>query len=79
MQRFDRQAFLEDLHTAGFDGAAVYSLSPNMFANYTVEQRMDAALTVCEGQKTLFPFFWIDPMAEQAEKQNMAGYRQRVV
>lgn len=69
MQRFDRQAFLEDLHTAGFDGAAVYSLSPNMFADYTVEQRMDAALTVCEGQKTLFPFFWIDPMDEQAEKQ----------
>ena len=57
-EAFDQNAFLADLKAAGMDGAAIYSISPLRSEGWSAEKRMDTALSVCRGQKTLFPFFF---------------------
>ena len=66
---FDSKKMLCDLKKAGMDGAAIYSLSPITNPDKSVEERMSYALNVCKNEETLFPFFWIDPMEEDALSQ----------
>ena len=37
IEHFDHKLFMADLKAAGMDGAAVYSLSPKMFSEYSLE------------------------------------------
>jgi len=66
---FDTDAFLSDINAAGFDGAALYTLNPNRYPNMTPEERMDYTLNICKGKDTLFPFYWINPLEDDALEQ----------
>lgn len=68
-KNFNQDAFLADLNAAGLDGGAIFSLSPFMFADVSVKERMKVALDLCKGKETLFPFFWINPLDEDALEQ----------
>ena len=69
IEHFNHKLFMEDLKLAGMDGAAVYSLSPKMFPEYSLEYRMNAALEICKASENLFSFFWIDPLSDGAVEQ----------
>ncbi len=66
---FNNDAFLADLNAAGMDGAAIYSANPVRFADMSIEERMNTALSVCEGKDTLYPFYWINPLEDGALEQ----------
>lgn len=66
---FHQRAFMSDLKVAGFDGAALFSPNPLTCADVSVEGRMTNTLTMCKGQKTLFPFYWINPLEDSALEQ----------
>ncbi|MBR5517594.1 MAG: amidohydrolase family protein [Clostridia bacterium] len=66
---FNHKEFIADMKAAGIDGGAVYSLSPWRYADLSLEDRMNSALEVCKVSENLFPFFWIDPLAENALEQ----------
>ncbi len=63
---FDSQTFLNDLRTAGLDGAAVFSPNPLACKDISAEDRMANTVRCCNGQNTLFPLYWIDPLEEGA-------------
>lgn len=76
--------FLDRLHQAGIDGGAVFSAFPDSFISDAkpYEERLDHVLEVCFGQKLLFPFFFINPTAdnaceqvERAVKSGIAGFK----
>ena len=67
--RFNTEAYLDDLKKANIDGSAIFSLSPIHYPDISVEERMNAALDICNGNDNLFPFFWIDPTEEDALMQ----------
>ena len=66
---FDRNRFLADLQQSGFDGCAVYSPSCSRFSNLSADERMKAALDICGDSDVLFPFYWINPLEEDALSQ----------
>lgn len=69
----DREAFLNRIKEAGLSGAIVISLPPAAFANIaktdTPEKRIENILSFTNKTKKLYPFYWIDPLEEDAEKQ----------
>lgn len=69
IEHFNHKEFMGDLKKAGLDGAAIYSLSPKMFGEYSLEFRMNSALEICKASENLFPFFWINPLEEGALEQ----------
>ena len=69
IEHFNHKEFMGDLKKAGLDGAAIYSLSPTMFGEYSLEFRMNSALEICKASENLFPFFWINPLEEGALEQ----------
>lgn len=62
--------FRTALGNGGADGAVVFSLPPeNFFVSghkYSSAERLDNVLNWCRGEKDLFPFFWLDPLSENA-------------
>jgi len=70
---FSREDFLQRLDDAGLEGGIVFSLPPEKSkpANNCIspEERIDNLTGLCNGSDTLFPFFWIDPIADDAESQ----------
>lgn len=66
---FNQKAFLQDMNKANLDGGAIYSLSPFAYPDFTVEERMQAALDVCKQSDVLYPFFWINPLDDDAVNQ----------
>lgn len=68
-ENFNSAEFLNDLHKSGMDGCAVYSPGPIHYPDMPVSKRMQAAIDICSKSDKLFPFFWIDPMDEDALSQ----------
>ena len=66
---FNNDAFLADLKASGMDGAAIYSANPVTNADKTAQERMNAALDICKGKDTLYPFYWINPLEDDAIEQ----------
>lgn len=70
---YSREVFLSRLSEAGIGGGIVFSLPPETYGTnqFSVppEERMEIAVELCEGAETLYPFFWIDPLESDAEKQ----------
>ena len=64
--KFDRADYLKRLSQSGFDGSALYSPDPVVYASYTPKERMDAILGACRGDDRLVPFYWIEPTDEDA-------------
>jgi len=65
--------FAKKLETAAVDGGLVISLPPATFADIAdtppPQKRLQDILTWCEPSDHLYPFFWIDPLEEDAEDQ----------
>jgi len=65
--------FVEQLGEAGVDGGIVISIAPpghKAFGDPVMANaRLEDVLGVCEAGEHLFPFFWIDPMEEDALEQ----------
>jgi len=68
-----RDDFPGRLRAAGIDGGIVFSLPPDNFMAAAEspgsEERIDNLMVLCDGNDVLFPFFWIDPTAGDAESQ----------
>lgn len=69
--------FRAGLGNAGAEGAVVLSLPPTGFFRagheYSFEERLENVLNWCRGEKELHPFFWIDPLSENAECEVMTA------
>ena len=58
-------ALLEQMQQAGIDGGIIISPNPKFL---TTEVRMQDTIAFCS-HEWLFPFYWIDPLAEDASAQ----------
>lgn len=68
------EVFAEKRRKAGVDGGIILSPSPASFDNRKAakgeaEQRLAQVLSYTEGQKNLYPFFFIDPLEQDAMEQ----------
>ncbi len=66
LANYDPVKFQAQIKEAGMDGLAVYSPSPKRYENKTWEERMKAGLEFCKGHDNLYPFYWINPLDEDA-------------
>ena len=70
---YDQSLFMTRLSEAGIDGGIILSLSPDSFrpwsAKISPEERINNVMTLCRDQTALYPFFWIDPLADDADDQ----------
>ena len=69
----DPSRLLADLHGAGIAGGAIFSENPNPIGNDIPkppppEECIDNVLEWTSVSPLLFPFYWINPVAEGAEK-----------
>ena len=68
-----REEFLTRLHSAGVSGGTLISISPDRFRqgerNLSARERLDNLFEWAGSGENLFPFFWIDPMEEDALDQ----------
>lgn len=64
-----RNGLLKSMEEAGVAGGVI--LSPDYFAypGMGANERMDYVLELCEGAALLFPFYFIDPLAENAVEE----------
>jgi predicted TIM-barrel fold metal-dependent hydrolase len=69
----DRNAFLDRLKEAGLKGSVVISRPPDGFESTDKkddpESRLRDVLAFVDGVDHLYPFYWIDPLDDQAENQ----------
>ena len=70
---YDTDVFASALSKAGFDGAAIYSPSPLSYSEKHWSERMQICIDMCKKGTNLFPFYYIDPSDEDAEKQVIAA------
>lgn len=65
--------FHNNLQKAGIDGGVVLSLSPNSFyfnkCTHTSADRLDNLFSWVGSHSGLYPFYWIDPMEDDAAEQ----------
>lgn len=77
----DSSRLMERLEKAGFDGAIVFSPSPNGMLGKSCpnQERLYKLLRYTDGQENLYPFYFIDPTHEdalaQAEAAKTAGVK----
>lgn len=73
----DRDGLRSRLATAGVDGAVLISLPPNSFRQDAVgpgwQARLDNLATWTESDARWYPFFWIDPLEDDALEQVTAA------
>jgi predicted TIM-barrel fold metal-dependent hydrolase len=71
--RDDAPTLLAKMNQAGIDGGVILSLPPNGCISYydtlSGAERARHVVDYCKGHDTLFPFFWIDPVEDDAERQ----------
>jgi predicted TIM-barrel fold metal-dependent hydrolase len=67
------EEFAQRLRTAGIDGGVIISLPPASFRyispSGTVSERLDNLFAWCNASEHLFPFYWIDPVEDDALEQ----------
>ena len=77
----DCSGLMEGLERAGFDGAIVFSPSPDGMLGKTGsnQERLEKLIRYTQGQEKLYPFYFIDPTQEdalaQAEAARAAGVK----
>ena len=80
--KVDRQAFLGRLKAAGINGGAVISISPDSLGisgkKLKAAERLDNLIAWTGPHPSLYPFFWIDPLEEDALKQVKAAVMRKV-
>lgn len=66
----EKQAdLLARMDSIGISGGLILSVDPLNYPQSTCQQRIDAILEQAEGQENLFPFYWINPLEEDAVEQ----------
>lgn len=69
----DQAAFADQLNLAGITGGLLISLPPASFTgpedSAANPARLDDVLSWCRPQPDLYPFYWIDPLEEDAPRQ----------
>lgn len=67
----DSSKLTKELENAGFDGAIVFSPSPNgmLGKSGSNRERLDALIRYTDGKENLYPFYFIDPTQEDASEQ----------
>ena len=60
---------LADMAKAGISGGLLISVDPLTYPEIGYKDRIRAILEQTEGQENLFPFFWINPLDEDAVEQ----------
>lgn len=72
-EQINRADFLQKLQLAGISGGVVMSLPPASFIKLgrplSADWRLDNLFAWIEGTADLFPFFWIDPLEDDASDQ----------
>lgn len=72
-QGTDVKEFISRLKLAGIDGSVVISCSPSSFQHSPEgsdwQNRLSDIVEWCSGENSLYPFFWIDPIEEDALNQ----------
>ena len=66
LANYNPEKFQAQIKESGMDGLAVYSPSPKRYEKKSWEERMKAGLEYCKGYDNLFPFYWINPLDEDA-------------
>jgi len=69
----NREEFLQRLQQAGIEGGIILSLPPTSFQQLgqtgLASERLENLFFWCEAGNMLFPFFWIDPLEDDAPDQ----------
>ena len=69
----ERNGFQRELRSAGINGGLIISLPPPAFSAIAPSasplDRMNNVLFWCDTMKDLYPFYWIDPMEDDAADQ----------
>ncbi|RPI61233.1 MAG: hypothetical protein EHM48_06000 [Planctomycetaceae bacterium] len=84
--KVDPAGALAAMRKAGIDGGVLLSMPPAMFKMWESpsdpKERLENVMQWVQGQKNLFPFFWIDPteddalgQVELAVKRGVAGFK----
>ncbi len=70
---FSKKDFFSRIHDAGIDGGIIFSQPPEQIhpenETLSVEKRIESVVELCHENENLFPFYWIDPLDNTAEKQ----------
>jgi predicted TIM-barrel fold metal-dependent hydrolase len=66
----NQREFSRKLRLAGIDGGLLISSPPFVFRNLgSPSERLERLFTWCESGANLFPFYWVDPLADDALDQ----------
>jgi len=69
----NQKEFVQRLRLAGIDGGILISLPPVSFSNLgpsgSVAERLENLFSWCRSGTNLFPFYWIDPLEDDALDQ----------
>jgi len=72
-ENVNKEKFYTALREGKVDGGTVISLAPNVLKwndkSFSTRERLDNVLSVCESNDNLFPFFWINPLENDAVDQ----------
>ena len=76
-QQKDRKEFTDRIRSAGIAGGVLFSMPPASFTRvgkkfgqpHTTSERLDDLFYWIGDDSNLFPFYWIDPMEEDAREQ----------
>ncbi|HIS25956.1 MAG TPA: hypothetical protein IAA57_03490 [Candidatus Pullilachnospira intestinigallinarum] len=71
----DSGKLMKNLERAGFDGAVLFSPSPNALFGKKMsnQERLEHLLQYTRGRDLLYPFYFVDPTEEDAEEQVKAA------
>jgi len=58
-----REKYLQDIAKAGVSATQIMSPHPTRY-NMTFEERLETVFKFCNNNENLFPFYWINPMAD---------------
>lgn len=79
----NREEFLQKLGAAGIDGGVVISLPPPDYRGVAHSaprfDRVKNVLSWCQLSQNLYPFYWIDPLADDATDQVATAIDRRVM
>jgi predicted TIM-barrel fold metal-dependent hydrolase len=77
------EQLLAKLREANIDGGVLISLPPSAFSEVarpaSSAARLRHVLSWCEGRRTLYPFYWIDPLEPDAADQVAAAVEQGIM
>ncbi len=61
--------FQRNMKDAGIDGALIISPNPLLLSHWSSDRRMKDLIDFRAGRENLYPFYWINPMEEDALEQ----------